>query len=78
MEPQNLINLAFTVFGSLIGWVLKVIWDAVADLRSDLKEIERELPESYVRRDDFRVAVDRIEAICTRIFDKLDGKVDKT
>jgi len=78
MEPQNLINFAFTVIGSLFGWVLKTIWDAVSELRSDLKEIERDLPENYVRRDDFKSHMDRIEAICTRIYDKLDNKVDKT
>ena len=78
MEPQNLINFAFTVIGSLFGWVLKTIWDAVGELRSDLKEIERDLPENYVRRDDFKSYMDRIESICIRIYDKLDNKVDKT
>ena len=78
MEPQNLINFAFTVIGSLFGWVLKTIWDAVGELRSDLKEIERDLPENYVRRDDFKNYMDRIESICIRIYDKLDNKVDKT
>ena len=78
MEPQNLINFAFTVIGSLFGWILKTIWDAVGELRSDLKEIERDLPENYVRRDDFKSYMDRIESICIRIYDKLDNKVDKT
>lgn len=78
MDAQNLINIAFTFIGTLIGWVVKNIWDAVSELRSDLKDIERDLHEDYVRRDDFKASIDRIEAICHRIFDKLDGKVDKT
>jgi hypothetical protein len=31
----------------------------------------------FVRRDDYKDALDRIEAILTRIWDKLDEKVDK-
>ena len=77
MDPQTLINFSFAVIGSLFGWILKTIWDAVGELRSDLKEIERDLPENYVRRDDFKNYMDRIESICIRIYDKLDNKVDK-
>jgi hypothetical protein len=78
MDTQNLINIAFTCIGTLIGWVVKNIWDAVSELRSDIKEIERDLHEDYVRKDDFRAAIDRIEAICNRIVDKLDAKADKS
>ena len=78
MEPQELINLAFTVIGSLIGWVVKVIWDAVQELRQDLQDLEREFPDHYVRKDDFRDSMVRIEGMLHRIMDKLDGKVDKS
>lgn len=78
MDPQNLINLAFAAIGTLAGWVLKNIWDAVTNLRNDLRDIEQNLHGNYVRRDDFKDSIDRIEALCHRIFDKLDGKVDKS
>lgn len=77
MNEQDIINVAFALVGTLAGWILKNIWDAVAELRADLKDIEHDLHENYVRRDDFKSAVDRIEVICNRIFDKLDSKVDK-
>ncbi|NBW23408.1 MAG: hypothetical protein EBR82_87255 [Caulobacteraceae bacterium] len=70
--------MAFTVIGSLIGWVVKVIWDAVQELRQDLQDLERELPDHYVRKDDFRDSMVRIEGMLHRIMDKLDGKVDKS
>ena len=38
----------------------KVIWDAIRDLKSDIREIEKDLPEIYVRKDDFRDAVQEI------------------
>ena len=54
---QTLINWLFGGFGAAVGWVLKVVWDAVKELKVDMKQIERNLPEVYVRKDDFRVAV---------------------
>lgn len=74
---QVLINWLFAFAGALMGWILKVIWDAISDLKRDIKDIEQDLPDSYVRKDDFRDAIGRVEIMLTRIFDKLDAKVDK-
>lgn len=57
---QQIINWVFAGFGTAVGWVLKVIWDAIRDLKNDLREIEKDLPEVYVRKDDFRDAVQEI------------------
>ena len=57
---QELINWVFTGFGAALGWILKVVWDAIKDLKSDLREIEKDLPDVYVRKDDFRDAVQEI------------------
>jgi hypothetical protein len=54
---QALINWLFTGFGAAAGWILKVVWDAIKELKSDLRVIERDLPEMYVRKDDFKDAV---------------------
>lgn len=58
---QTIINWLFTGFGAALGWVLKVIWDAIKDLKADVKQIERDLPEVYVRKDDFKTAVSDIK-----------------
>lgn len=57
VEHQDIINWLFVVVGATIGWVLKVIWDAITRLKDDMKQIERDLPTVYVRKDDFRQAV---------------------
>lgn len=57
VEHQDVINWLFIGFGAAIGWVLKVIWDAITRLKDDMKQIERDLPSVYVRKDDFRQAV---------------------
>jgi len=58
---QSLVNWLLTGFGTAMGWVLKVVWDAVNELKADMKQIERDLPEVYVRKDDFKVAMSDIK-----------------
>lgn len=58
---QTVVNWVFTGFGAAVGWILKVVWDAVRELRSDLHQIEKDLPEVYVRKDDFREAIAEIK-----------------
>lgn len=60
---------AYALF-CIFGWVIRSLWDAVRDL-------ERDLPQNYVRRDDFKDEMVEIKEMLTRIFDKLDNKVDK-
>lgn len=61
VEHQQLINWLFVVVGAAIGWVLKIIWDAIGRLKDDMKQIERDLPSIYVRKDDFRQAVNDVK-----------------
>ena len=58
---QQIINWLFTAFGAALGWILKVVWDAIKDLKADIRVIERDLPEIYVRKDDFKDAIHEIK-----------------
>lgn len=58
---QSLINWLFIAFGAASGWILKVVWDAIRELKTDLRVLERDLPEVYVRKDDFKDAVHEIK-----------------
>lgn len=70
---QTIFNWAVGVAGFLGGWVLKVIWDAIGDLKKDMRQIERDLPEVYVRRDDFKEAVKEIKDDMRENFNKIDN-----
>lgn len=61
VEHQDVFNWIFIIAGAAIGWLLKVIWDAINRLKDDMKQIERDLPAVYVRKDDFRQAVSDIK-----------------
>ena len=54
---QSIINWLFAGFGAALGWLVKVVWDAIKELKADMKQIERDLPEVYVRKDDFKSAI---------------------
>lgn len=77
MDGQTLFNVAVATCGGLGGWMLKLIWDAIRDLKVDLRELNKEVHEDFARRDDFKEAVQEIKEMLAKIFDKLDGKADK-
>ena len=77
MESQSLINIVGGTVLSVLGWFARQLWDAVQDLKRDVKAIEVDLPTTYVRKEDLEARLDRLEAALNRIFEKLDHKADK-
>lgn len=78
MDVQTLFNAVGGVLLTVLGWIARTLWDAVADLRRDLHELEAGMPKQYVQKEDFTNAMARIEGLFERIYDKLDNKEDKT
>jgi len=85
---QTIFNWVVAFAGACGGWVLKIIWDAITSLKNDIRQIERDLPEVYVRRDDFKEAVkelksdmkegfNKVDNTLALLFKKLDGKESK-
>jgi hypothetical protein len=66
---QTLINWVFAGGGAAFGWVLKVIWDAIQELKRDLREIEKDV----VRRDDFKDVIKEIKDDMKDGFSKIDS-----
>lgn len=74
---QDVINLVLSSVMAILGWLGKTVWDAVQDLKKDLKTMEVELPTYYVRKDELENRMDKIEAMLAKIYDKLETKADK-
>jgi hypothetical protein len=81
---QNIFNWVIGISGALMGWVLKVIWDSLRDLKNDLKEITTNIHREYVRKDDFRDAMQDIKSdmreikeLIGAIFKRLENKADR-
>jgi hypothetical protein len=69
---QTIFNWAVAAVGALGGWILKVIWDILREMRAeihsrdtriqdDLKKLDSKMHEDFVRRDDFKDAVREIK-----------------
>lgn len=88
MESQSVFNIIVGVSGALGGWVLKVIWDAIRTLDTDVKQLGREVHNEFVKREDFRETTQdlkedmrhgfgRLEEMVGAVFKRLEGKADK-
>lgn len=77
MDSQNLLNIAFGVASSVLGWFAREMWAAVKELKADLAKLREELPRTYVVRDDYKDDIREIKEMLTKLFDRLDGKADK-
>ena len=81
---QTIINWLLAGFGTLIGFLLNAVWQAVKDLQaadtkltSKVSEIEILVAGDYLRRDDFTHTVEALFKKLDKIEDKLDKKADK-
>jgi len=77
MDTQNILNMISIAAIGAGGWFARELWGAVKELRSDLHDLEVDLPKSYVSKFDMDKRMDHIENMFQRIYDKLDGKADK-
>jgi len=77
MEFQEILNIIIGTILSVLGWFARQLWDAVQELKHDMKDLEVDLPTHYVRKEDLDARFDKFENMLTRIYDKLENKVDK-
>ena len=73
MEAQSLINVGIALIGFFGGWVLNRIMKTLDKLDDDIKQ----MPDNYVRKDDYHRDISDIKTMLKGIFDKLDDKADK-
>ena len=78
MDYQSLFNTGLATACAVTGWFARELWAAVKELKADLTRLSVELPKTYVTRDDYRSDLKEIRDLLGRIFDKLDGKVDRS
>ena len=78
MDYQSLFNTGLGISCAVTGWFARELWASVKLLQADLTRLSVELPKTYVTRDDYRSDLKEIRDLLGRIFDKLDGKVDRS
>jgi hypothetical protein len=73
MEGQMLFNLVVGVAAFFGGWTLNRITRMLDRMDEDI----RDLPHVYADKDTYKSDINEIKGMLGKIFDKLDGKVDK-
>jgi len=73
MDTQSLVNIGITIAGFFGAWVLNRIMVSLDKLDADVKE----MPNKYVRRDDYIRDIGEIKVMLKGIYDKMDAKADK-
>jgi len=73
MDMQILFNIAVAVAAFLGGWVLNRIYSAIDRLDNDV----RDMPKTYVSKDDYRADMHDIKEMLNKIWDRIDSKADK-
>lgn len=88
MDWQTIINFVMGGIIGLIGWFAREIWDAIKELRGDLKQLDQKMHYDFVRRDDFRDAMAEhkqdmqqgfreVKELIGALFKRLENKQDK-
>lgn len=81
---QSIFNIVIGIAGTLGGWWMKAMWEAVKDLKTADQELANQVSDlkvlvagDYVRREMFDHLSDAIFTKLDRIENKLDHKADK-
>lgn len=73
MEGQMLFNIVVGIAAFFGGWTLNRITRMLDRMDEDI----RDLPHTYTEKDTYKSDMSEIKGMLGKIFDKLDGKVDK-
>lgn len=76
-DPQVLLNWAFAILGMLGGFILRAVWTDIREMRVGIENFKSNVSDTYVRRDDYRADISRLEGKVDQIFILLTAKQDK-
>ena len=77
IDWQQIVNLIITAGFATVGYFYTQIVSEQKRDRQMLNDLRVDLPSKYVSKDDLTSHLNRIEAMLTKIFDRLEQKVDK-
>jgi len=73
MDNQQIFNVIIILAGFLAAFVVNKTTKDITRMEEDMKNFSR----SYIAKDDYRTDIADIKLMLSKIFDKLDQKVDK-
>ena len=70
---QTFFNIVVGICGALLGWILNNITKSIERLDDDV----RDMPHSYVSKDDYRSDITEIKGMLGEIYKELRQKADR-
>jgi cell division protein FtsB len=61
VDWENAFQLAIAAVSAVLGWLMRILWEAQQAMQADLAALERRLPETYARRDDIAALSERLD-----------------
>jgi hypothetical protein len=77
LDWQQIVNFIITAGFAAVGYFYAQIVNEQKRDRQMINDVRVDLPTKYVSKDDLTAHLNRIEAMLTKIFDRLEQKVDK-
>jgi len=77
IDWQQIANILITAGFGAVGWFHSQMLRDHDHTRQLINDIRIDLPTKYVSKDDLTSHLNRIENMLTKIFDRLEQKVDK-
>ena len=78
IDWQALALLLLSVVCAIGGSLLRAMWEAVDKLKTSLGQLEADLPNRYVRRDDYRDDMRELKSMVSEIWQAMKEKADKS
>ena len=54
---SDVFQLITTVTGLVFGWLFKVIWDTIKEVKDDMKDLSEIVHSDFARKDDFKESI---------------------
>ena len=74
---QSIVNLAIGSSIAVGGWFAREIYGSMKELREMVHKLEVDLPSNYIKKDDFKDGMNRIEDLFAEVFKKIDDLRDR-
>jgi hypothetical protein len=77
MESQDLFNMAAGLLGTIGGWLLNTMWQAVRSLEAKVSAIDVLVAGQYVKKEEVTRMMDALFHKLDKIQDAVERKADK-
>ncbi len=77
MEQITMSSVLWFIATLLVGFFIRTMWERISLLNKRIDNWSAVMPETYVRRDDYRDDIRDIKDMLGKIFDRLEMKADK-